>query len=59
MPHIWKKIAGIPYARSKSRGNLAAPRAWTDAVVQETRNLPKIRDACLLRITLSHPLIAG
>jgi hypothetical protein len=55
MPHIWKKIAGIPYARSKSRGDLAAPKAWTDAVVQETRNLPKIRDACLLRITYLLP----
>lgn len=55
MAHIWKTITGIPYARSKSRGNLAAPKEWTAAVVEQTKDLPKIRDACLLRITYLLP----
>ena len=55
MPHIWKKVSGVPYARSKTRGNLSAPKEWTAAVVRDTRDLPKIRDACLLRITYLLP----
>lgn len=55
MAHIWKRISGVPYARSKSRGNLQAPAEWTEIVVRETRDLPKIADACLLRITYLLP----
>jgi hypothetical protein len=55
MPYIRATIKGIPYARNKSRGNLQAPREWTAAVVAHTAGLPKVRDACLLRITYLLP----
>jgi hypothetical protein len=53
--HIRTTINGIPYARNKTRGNLEAPKEWTDAVITQTRGLPKIKDACLLRITYLLP----
>ncbi|MBI1955047.1 MAG: hypothetical protein HYS38_01490 [Acidobacteria bacterium] len=55
MPHIRTTIAGIPYARRKSRGNLAAPKEGTAAVVKQTAKRPKVRDACLLCITYLFP----
>jgi len=55
MKHIQASISGIPYARNKHRGNLSAPKEWTDAVIKQTAHLPKIEDACLLRITYRLP----
>jgi len=55
MAHIRATITGIPYPRNKTRGNLDAPKEWTEAVVQNTAHLPKIKDACLLRITYMLP----
>jgi hypothetical protein len=55
MPHIRTTIVGIPYARNKTRGNLRAPKEWTDAVIKHTADLPKIKEACLLRITYMLP----
>jgi hypothetical protein len=57
MTHIRATISGIPYARNKSRGNLSAPKEWTDAVIKQTAGLPKIKDACLLRITYLLPRV--
>ena len=55
MAHIRATIPGIPYARRKSRGNLQAPKEWTEAVIKYTATLPKITEACLLRITYLLP----
>ena len=55
MAHIRTTIPGIPYARNKPRGNLGAPKEWTEAVKEHTTTLPKITEACLLRITYMLP----
>ena len=55
MAHIKTTIVGIPYARNKTRGDLNAPKEWTDAVIQQTQGLQKITEACLLRITYLLP----
>ena len=55
MKHIFKKIAGIPYSRNKTRGNTAAPKRWTQAVIDQTRSLPKVTEACIVKITFLLP----
>src|SRR6267378_6130586 len=39
----------------KSRGNQAAPEKWSEEVVRQTRELPKIKDACILKVTFLLP----
>jgi Holliday junction resolvase RusA-like endonuclease len=55
MARITADIPGITYARNKSCGNLDAPKKWTEAVKEHTAKLPKITEACMLRITYMLP----
>jgi len=55
MNYISKRIRGLPYGQLKARGNREAPRLWTEAIVDETRSLPKVSDACILKATLLLP----
>ena len=55
MPHIRTKINGIPYAKIKVTGDKLAPQRWTDAIIAATRTLPKVKDACLVRVTYLLP----
>ena len=55
MKYISHKIAGIPYSRNKTRGDTAAPKKWSEAVVQQTKHLPKVTEACILRVTFLLP----
>jgi len=55
MKHISQRICGIPYSRGKTRGNTNAPKQWKKAVIDQTRHLPKISDACILRVTFLLP----
>jgi hypothetical protein len=48
---ISRLIYGIPYTRHKRRGDLQAPKRWTDAVIEQTEGLPKVVNACLLKLT--------
>ena len=52
---ISHEIHGVPYARSKTRGDTVAPRRWTEAVIDQTKNLPIVHEACLLKITFRLP----
>jgi Holliday junction resolvase RusA-like endonuclease len=52
---IVKFIQGIPYARHKRRGDIEAPKRWTDAVIRQTEDLPKVLNACLLKLTFCLP----
>src|SRR6266478_1177425 len=54
-PYIAVRIKGIPYSKSKHRGAVEAPAAWTTTVRQATRGLPKIKEACILKITFMLP----
>lgn len=55
MNYINHKIFGIPYGKSKNRGNVEAPNKWTQAIKEQTEKLPKITEACILRITFLLP----
>jgi len=39
----------------KSRGNQEAPQKWSDEVVRQTSELPKIKDACIMKVTFLLP----
>jgi Holliday junction resolvase RusA-like endonuclease len=49
------RIIGVPYSRSKTRGDTAAPRKWTEAIIKQTESLPKVTDECLLKVTFLLP----
>ena len=55
MPVIAATIRGVPYAKAKSRGDLHAPERWTKAVVEQTKDLPTISEACFLKVTFLLP----
>lgn len=55
MKYINQRISGISYGRNKNRGNIGAPKKWTQAIIEQTRNLPKITEACILRVTFLLP----
>jgi hypothetical protein len=51
VPVISTSIRGIPYAQSKSRGDLEAPGLWTAALIAGTKDLPCVSEACFLKVT--------
>jgi len=55
MKYINQKISGIPYGRNKNRGDIEAPKKWTKAIIDQTKNLPKITKACILHVTFLLP----
>ncbi|HVO72492.1 MAG TPA: hypothetical protein VMT35_00600 [Ignavibacteriaceae bacterium] len=55
MSFINIKISGIPFARSKVKGNPLGPQAWTEAVILQTKDLPKVKEACILNVTFLLP----
>jgi len=55
MNYIQTKIKGVPYSRNKTRGNVAAPKEWTEAIISQTRHMPKVAEACILRVTFLLP----
>jgi Holliday junction resolvase RusA-like endonuclease len=55
MSYISVHIHGIPYSRVKNRGKVEAPAAWSKAVVEQTRHLAAVREACILKVTFLLP----
>jgi len=55
MLYINLTIKGVPYCKMKSRGNQEAPQKWSDEVVRQTSELPKIKDACIMKVTFLLP----
>jgi len=53
--YINRTIKGVPYSKLKSRGNLEAPERWSEEIVKQTSDLPKIKDACILKVTFLLP----
>ena len=48
-------IRGVPYSRNKTRGNTAAPEAWSEQIRSQTRELPKVKEACAMKVTFLLP----
>lgn len=55
MNYIHQLIKGVPYSWLKSRGNMDAPAAWSKAIADQTRDLPKVKEACALKVTFLLP----
>ena len=55
MPYIHLKISGIPFAHNKARGNPLGPSQWTNDIINQTKDLPKIKEACILKVTFLLP----
>ena len=55
MNYIQLKIFGIPYGKVKTKGNKDAPEKWTQNVIEKTKHLPKVKEACILKVTFLLP----
>ncbi len=55
MTYICQKIKGIPYGKYKRRGKVNAPLEWTQKIKDQTKDLPKVKEACVLKITFLLP----
>ena len=55
MSYININISGVPYSKLKSRGDFTAPQRWDEAVIAQTQNLPRISEACILKVTFLLP----
>ena len=44
-------VKGVPCTKNKVVGDKAAARRWTDAVLEQTRHLPRVAAPCLMRVT--------
>jgi hypothetical protein len=51
MTYISHRVFGQPYGKGKVLGNLAGPPAWLQDIVDQTAHLPRVADACMLRVT--------
>ena len=43
-------IEGVPYGQRKARGDMEAPRKWTDTIVQQTRHVAKVKGPCAMGV---------
>ena len=55
MKNISLKISGIPYGKSKVRGNVGAPKDWSRAIIEQTKHLEIIKEPCFLDVTFHLP----
>jgi len=55
MQYISIKISGIPYGKSKTRGDTEAPNRWSEIVKLQTLNLQKVKEACIMKVTFLLP----
>ena len=55
MNYICHRINGVPYSQRKTRGDTDAPDRWTEAVRQQTEDLPPVEQACLMKVTFFLP----
>ncbi len=55
MTYICQKIKGVPYSKHKRRGRVYAPAEWTQKIIDQTKDLPKVKEACVLNVTFLLP----
>lgn len=48
-------ISGVPYCRSKNRGDLSAPKVWTEQVMAGCAHFPKVSSACEVEVEFVLP----
>lgn len=55
MGYINCRISGVPYSRNKSRGDVGAADVWSAEVRKQTADLPKVKEACAMKVTFLLP----
>ncbi|HOO51825.1 MAG TPA: RusA family crossover junction endodeoxyribonuclease [Alphaproteobacteria bacterium] len=55
MAYINYIIHGVPYSRNKSRGKTDAADKWSQQVLEQTNHLPRVKEACALKVTFLLP----
>jgi Holliday junction resolvase RusA-like endonuclease len=45
------RVRGVPYPQTKATGNVEGRRVWSQAIVDATRNLRKVKGPVLVRVT--------
>lgn len=55
MSYISIFIKGTPYGKAKRRGDIEAPDRWTETVKNQTLSLPKVKEACIMKVTFLLP----
>lgn len=55
MAYFFKHIVGVPYSKAKTSGRVDGLTEWTKAVVEQTQTLPRVREACILKVTFLLP----
>ena len=48
-------ITGTPYGQNKVRGDIQAPRKWTESIREQTRNVASVSNPCVLEVTFVLP----
>jgi Holliday junction resolvase RusA-like endonuclease len=49
------RIQGVPYGHQKHRGNISALREWSNQIIEQTKNFPKVKEARILKVTFLLP----
>ncbi|EIJ42621.1 hypothetical protein BegalDRAFT_1744 [Beggiatoa alba B18LD] len=55
MQRISQKIIGVPYGKTKDEIGQLLLRNWQNAIVEQTKNLPKIKGVCVLKLNFLLP----
>ncbi len=55
MNSIRGKIIGVPYGQDKVRGDVDAPKKWSDKIKTQTSIFEKVTSPCILRVTFYLP----
>ncbi len=55
MNYINHMIKGVPYGKEKSRGDTEAAERWSQQIREQSKNLPRVKDACVLKVTFLLP----
>jgi Holliday junction resolvase RusA-like endonuclease len=55
MTYSTHRVSGQPYPKGKVLGNVDGTATWSQAVVEQTQHLPRVAQACLLRVTFLLP----
>jgi len=45
------RVRGVPYPQIKATGNVEGRKVWSDAIVDGTKNLRKVKGPVLVRVT--------
>lgn len=54
LPVVYK-VSGVPYGSTRDEIGLLLLREWTNNIVLQTRDLPKVQESCVIKLTFLLP----